>query len=987
MSNKSYSFKENSYVIVNQGGEKKVMKKILSVALSTAMAFSMFATVAFGADAKLTPEQQFNALKDAGIVEGFPDGLSHLDRSLTRAELAKIITKATDLTPVDATSYTDKNYAKHWARTYIEAVTQAGIMEGKNLEKKLFDPSGNLSVQELAAVLVRALKLEVPTDANNTATEWAKGYVEAAVKGGYIDAGINYQANASRSQAIVAAYAIYQDSQLKVAKAEAIDATHVKLTLSTGEVVDVTLEKALEANKATELEYTTKDGKVLKYTVTYVMTAAQKVVSASASNYKELVVKFDGELDSATAENEANYKVSGVNFESATLSKDKTEVTLLVANDATKLPVQKESTLEFKGIKNADASKTLDGSVKFTAVDTTLPAVQSATALGTKAIKVVFSEPVTSASASNLANYKIDGNAISGYVTFTYPNIAFITTNVSVGEHTLSVQNVTDFNNFKVAAVDTKINVAEDTTAPEIVSIKANDLKKVEVEFNEPVKSVSKAYHTSSSRTPEKIDIKDNKVTLTFDDTNRLSLGESTVYLNGVTDYSDNSADRNATVTPVLDTTRPVVNAVSAESKDSYTEITVDFSKNVNKADMQKTENYVLRNEKGEIFTGKGFTTKGNPVSTPKYAVVKGKDVESKAVIQSLAVLPAGKYSLEISGIRDQASIGNTLVPQKVDFTVNETGAVKASAAWYTTDGEDTLVYVQFNKAVAVTDAGSALELNKYDLKKTDGSYLPFPAKSAKVAPYSANTVVITVPTADLPANIAAVSALRINNVADLNGNYIAVGTEVTLNDRAQSTVGINGEEVKATSRTTVTVETYGELTYVDANDFVFTGITGNYRITDSKPSNGNTVITFTFDEKLNHDTSGIKLSTIQVPKSEDSYGRKLAATTTPISVADGIAPEVQVGAKTFAKDNKVEIQFTEKVTPWFTPGAFVVKVNGDSVDVKNVGTNGNDVIVLTLDKTLTAGNVVEVYVDPAGKNVVDGAGNAAEVNLKLTAQ
>ena len=220
MSNKSYSFKENSYVIVNQGGEKKVMKKILSVALSTAMAFSMFATVAFGADAKLTPEQQFNALKDAGIVEGFPDGLSHLDRSLTRAELAKIITKATDLTPVDATSYNDKNYAKHWARTYIEAVTQAGIMEGKNAEKKLFDPSGNLSVQELAAVLVRALKLEVPTDANNTATEWAKGYVEAAVKGGYIDAGINYQANASRSQAIVAAYAIYQDSLLKVAKAE-----------------------------------------------------------------------------------------------------------------------------------------------------------------------------------------------------------------------------------------------------------------------------------------------------------------------------------------------------------------------------------------------------------------------------------------------------------------------------------------------------------------------------------------------------------------------------------------------------------------------------------------------------------------------------------------------------------------------------------------------------------------------------------------------
>jgi len=77
------------------------MKKILSVALSTAMAFSMFASVAFGADAKLTPEQQFNALKEAGIVNGFPDGLSHLERTLTRAELAKIIVNSLNLEPVN----------------------------------------------------------------------------------------------------------------------------------------------------------------------------------------------------------------------------------------------------------------------------------------------------------------------------------------------------------------------------------------------------------------------------------------------------------------------------------------------------------------------------------------------------------------------------------------------------------------------------------------------------------------------------------------------------------------------------------------------------------------------------------------------------------------------------------------------------------------------------------------------------------------------
>jgi hypothetical protein len=44
----SYPTKEKSQFMNVQGGEKKVMKKILSVALSTAMAFSMFASVAFG---------------------------------------------------------------------------------------------------------------------------------------------------------------------------------------------------------------------------------------------------------------------------------------------------------------------------------------------------------------------------------------------------------------------------------------------------------------------------------------------------------------------------------------------------------------------------------------------------------------------------------------------------------------------------------------------------------------------------------------------------------------------------------------------------------------------------------------------------------------------------------------------------------------------------------------------------------------------------
>lgn len=651
MSNKSYSFKENSYVIVNQGGEKKVMKKILSVALSTAMAFSMFATVAFGADAKLTPEQQFNALKDAGIVEGFPDGLSHLDRSLTRAELAKIITKATDLTPVDATSYNDKNYAKHWARTYIEAVTQAGIMEGKNAEKKLFDPSGNLSVQELAAVLVRALKLEVPTDANNTATEWAKGYVEAAVKGGYIDAGINYQANASRSQAIVAAYAIYQDSLLKVAKAEAVDATHVKLTLSTGEVIDVTLEKALEANKATELEYTTKDGKVLKYTVTYVVTTATKVEKASASNLKEVVVSFDGKVDKETAEEVGNYTLkSGKAIDSAVLSEDEKTVTLTVVNTLA------NNKIDFVSVANVKAGDKVISAkeVEFSVVDNEIPTVSEVKSLGTKSVKVVFSEPVR---LPEQRNFELDGKAYFGKITQPTSRSVILTpyntSALAVGEHKLVVSGVKDFADFVSLSSSHDINVVEDKEAPTVAEAKAT-LEAVTITYSEEVDAdtvkASNVYWKSGSSKKEASSVKilaDNKVKYTFSKDNSLPTGALPIYVEGVKDYSGNeiAKDTSVIVNAEIDQTRPEVKKVEAVNSKT---IHVTFSKELLESSVTNVKNYTVKDKDDKVIS----VDSANRIGTDKNVIE----------IKLYKELSAGDNALTIKNIKDNTRLENTML-------------------------------------------------------------------------------------------------------------------------------------------------------------------------------------------------------------------------------------------------------------------------------------------------------------------------------------
>ncbi|SFS85547.1 S-layer homology domain-containing protein [Paenibacillus sp. 453mf] len=978
--------KENNHVMISRGGEKKVMKKILSVALSTAMAFSMFASVAFGQTGLTDVNAQYNYLKDKGIFSGFPDGQAHLDRQMTRAEFAKVITKTLGLKEVEGVySFKDKNYGEnHWAAPYVEAVYAAGIMEGVNSTKKIFGVSNPVTIQEMATVLVRALDLEVPTETNNSATTWAKGYVQAAINAGLVDANANFQSNATRELLVGAAYSVDQELSLSVESYTVIESGKaVEFKMTDGETVKVTLDTALEANKETEVKFTYQE-KEFTEKVTYVVTAATKVEAATATNYKELQVKYDGDVDATTATNVDNYKVSGVNFESATLSADKKTVTLLVKQeDASKLPQQKETNLTISGVKNADGSKTFSETVKFTAVDTQLPEVSEVTGLGTKALRVEFSEPVTAQTANNLANYKVDGQVISGSVKFTYPNVAFITTNLPVGEHSLTVSNIKDYAGFTIATSASDFTIAEDTAAPEITSVTTSDLREVKVTFNEPVKSVKSAYHTSSNKSAT-VTVKDNVVTLQFSEPNKLSLGANTVYLTGVTDYSDNSADRNATVTPELDTVRPTVVEVTADSDEAGTDIIVSFSEKILPADITVKSNYVLKKSNGDVYTGQGFSTKGNPSVTPKYGTTNGKEDQTKVVLSTVGgPLPAGDYTLEVSGVRDQATIGNAIIPQSVAFSTTVVGSLKVVDAWYSSvDADNYEVYVEFARPVATSGSGSALDVNKYDYV-TGATYTPFQSASTSIALYNTNTVVLTVPK-DKATGLTGANAIRVVNVADTNGNYVGNGS-VDLKSQADSHIGFDADTIKATDRQTITAELKGNLTYVDPSDFVITVGTSTYDSSDftlsSSNATGVTVLTFTLDEEdvIPYNAENVKLTTltnINDISSTDSVGRKLQPSFVG-EVADGITAVADEKSLN-ASGRTITLSYSEALDVNYTPAAFTVTVDGTAVKVTNATEGTGSVLTLTLEKAVTANQNVEVELNgnASGSYVTDVAGN-----------
>lgn len=962
MSNTSYSFKENSHMKDIQGGEKKVMKKILSVALSTAMAFSMFASVAFGADAKLTPQQQFDALKSAGIVTGYPDGTAGLDKSITRAELATIIVKAIDLEPVTGVAtYKDKNYdVNHWAAKYIEAATQAGILTGKDAVKQLFGPSDNLTVQELAVVLVKALDLEVPAETSNTATEWAKGYVQAALDKGLLESGINYQANATRAQVVVAAHAIYEANQVPTVASYTVSEAGkvVEFKLSNDEVVKVTLEEALAPNKETEVKFTHNS---VEYThkVTYVTTVAQKVDSVKADNLKEIVVTFDGTVDKVTAEQKSNYKIKNVEVDSAKLSDDKTTVKLLLTQSNGSLDNKDEAKLEISNVKNEDGTVTFNTEVKFTPVDVTAPTVKEVVGLGTKAFKIVFSEPVRAAEATLSSNYEINGGTVGGSVTYVYPNTVIVTASLPVGEHKVAVSNVQDFSDLKVAPVEHKFDVVEDTAAPEIVSVETNDLEELTIKFNETIKDIEDIYVNTTSNGATSYEIKDNEVKVYLEDP--MNYNENTVYVKGARDYSDNKADRNAKVTPTLDSIRPTIVKDKVEKKDGDYIVTLTFSEKVREADVKDLENYVLKDRDGKIADVDWIDSKGHP----ELDVILDKFDDNQVKVNLGSDLDDDKeYTLEVSGIGDRAYVKNTMLPQSIKINTANLGDNTLERAWL----RDNYVYIQFSTDLATSGNGSALVADKYSVVQGGKNYV----YEGKVNIYNSDSVRLDARDFADDITVATGNTIEVHFIADKEGNIItnsnksSVLSKVIEASNALFNIKPGDSEVVSTEKVEVKFDS-------KINSYSRTG----FKVNGQTPSSADyssdkktLILKFTGSNKLSE--AGPYYLEIAEGAASDVFGNKVPVHNSEL-LKDKIAPKkkdnnVTVSAGSVTDAVYFEMTLTEnirvnagtKYSTAFINDLFEVKVGDTKYTILGVSANGNKLRV-EVQGPFTAGERIRI--------------------------
>lgn len=144
------------------------------------------------------------------FIYGYPDGSFRPDRSITRAEVAAIVSRILRVRKDDTkrypTSFGDVP-SDEWYADYVGYLTGKGIIKGRS--ETVFDPDAKITRAEFVALLARAARFKASESANKFSdvadSHWAKSYIttmsEKQIIGGYPDGTFGPERNLTRAEA------------------------------------------------------------------------------------------------------------------------------------------------------------------------------------------------------------------------------------------------------------------------------------------------------------------------------------------------------------------------------------------------------------------------------------------------------------------------------------------------------------------------------------------------------------------------------------------------------------------------------------------------------------------------------------------------------------------------------------------------------------------------------------------------------------------
>ena len=158
--------------------------------MAFAMAFTMMAGAAYTDQADITATEAVDTLAALNIMTGNPDGSFAPNKTVTRAEMCRMIYTIRSGGNDDASSYAGMKTTftdvadTAWYAGYVKYCQSVGIVSGRS--DKIFDPNANVSGVEAALMCLRVMGYD-PAKANIGGSNWSTTTIGLATENGLLD--------------------------------------------------------------------------------------------------------------------------------------------------------------------------------------------------------------------------------------------------------------------------------------------------------------------------------------------------------------------------------------------------------------------------------------------------------------------------------------------------------------------------------------------------------------------------------------------------------------------------------------------------------------------------------------------------------------------------------------------------------------------------------------------------------------------------------
>lgn len=938
----------------------KNLKKLLAVVVAIAM-ITTFMVPSFAAEGSYTYENEAEILYKLGLYKGTstttyePNLGGKLDRQTGVVMLLRLFGQEEEALQMDAADAAAKLAAKFkdaadiadWAQRQVAYAVEKGYVKG--LPDGTFAPTADLNGKAFCSLILQQLGYDGDFTYDNAAFDLSKfgGLTEAQAQLFNSNAGINRDSMVGI--AFSALQAVYKDSgktvieylaeigyvdknlaiEVGVLKKEIkevgaledvkvtinetpvlptevevtyVDDTTAKLpvtwpTVNTSEVGEQTIEGSIEGYKD------------VKATVKVIVQPAELLVEKiSMNNLIEIVIDFNGEVESGKADKETNYSVDGKIIKSVSVSEDKTSVTLLLI-----APADQEEELEVT-VKTA-AGLTKDYTGKVTAIDNTLPEAKSIILTGPNSFEIKFSEPIDAGVAEgdvivDDGTYYVSSKELSADGKTL--SVELGVSSLKEGTYKVKVRNYRDYANLIMVPKTFDLEYVKDTEAP-TATVKKATQNEVEIEFNEPVvidvdsseDLINFFYHTYSSWKPTDVTTSDNKVfKLNF---RNQYLQEGNVTITIVKEYdevvikdkwgNELQSDIKLTATVVADNEAPTVVKVEATAEDK---IEITFSESVKADQAVNEDNYAIKKDGKEVeatISGIAYVFEDNKVK-----------------ITLSEKLSGGKYTIDVKDIADTSISENKIKAITLEFEVTDKTAPVVEKVTYVGN----LVYVKYNEPMKTSGTGSVLNKDNYKIFKDQTT-----AEISKIELFgsSKDKVKITV------KGLWNLSGYKLNvaRVEDEAGNAVDPFTRIEENLVAEQGPKVVAAKITSKTDIEITIDTIVDRGTVQKEDFEVKKGNGNFialtKITSIEYDDGKTIIKGKLYNSVQPENSGDIVSTYKLKVAgefKSDTGQVVVSTgeLNDLVIGDGWAPSlVENDPITVADDvYGVLITFTEEL-------------------------------------------------------------------------